>query len=306
MKLKSIFRVGAALALLAGPAAWAQEKAATAAPAAAATQDADPALWVVKDKDTTIYLFGTVHVLKPGLSWFDEAVKAAFDKSDKVMLEMVEPDPATMQGLIAKLALNATGPTVTEMLPKDRRQPYAAAMTDAGIPPTAFDRMDPWLPAVTLSIAALPKYGYDPDAGAERTITAAAKAIGKPIEGLETAEQQIGYFDGLPQPLQVKFLVQTIDQLPQMGPMLDKMVGSWSAGDPDALAAQLNEGMRQTPELAKVLLNERNARWADWIANRMGQPGTVFVAVGAGHLAGGDSVQAHLAKHRFKARRVKY
>jgi uncharacterized protein YbaP (TraB family) len=306
MKLKSIFRAGAALALLASPTAWAQDKPATAAPAAAATQDADPALWVVKDKDTTIYLFGTVHVLKPGLRWFDEAVKAAFDKSDKVMLEMVEPDPAAMQQLIVKLALNPTGPTVTEMLPEDRRAPYAAAMTDVGVPPAALDRMDPWLPAVTLSIAMLPKYGYDPNAGAERTISAAAKAAGKPVEGLETAEQQIGYFDGLPQPLQVRFLVQTIDQLPQMGSMLDKMVASWSAGDPDTLAVQLNEGMRETPELAKILLSERNARWADWIANRMAQPGTVFVAVGAGHLAGGDSVQAYLAKHRFKAKRVKY
>ena len=71
-------------------------------PAPTAT-DADPALWVVKDKDTTIYLFGTVHVLKPGLTWFDEAVKTAFDKSDELRLEMVTPDAATAQAAVARL-----------------------------------------------------------------------------------------------------------------------------------------------------------------------------------------------------------
>ena len=91
-----------------------------------------------------------------------------------------------------------------------------------------------------------------------------------------------------------------------MGPMLDKMVGEWSAGDPDAIARDLNESLRETPELGKVLLTERNARWAEWIEKRMAEPGTVFIAVGAGHLAGPDSVQAFLAKRNLKAERVQY
>lgn len=85
------------------------QAASPASPVGTPHRQADPALWVVRDSDTTIYLFGTVHVLKPGLSWFDSAVKAAFDKSDTLVLEMVEPDPATMQGLLVKSALAPSG-----------------------------------------------------------------------------------------------------------------------------------------------------------------------------------------------------
>lgn len=307
MKKKLLTALAGFTALVSLPSvAYAQAAPAPAA-AAAATKDADPAIWVVKDADTTIYLFGTVHVLKPGLSWFDEAVKAAFDKSDTVVLEMVEPDMATMQGLIMKTAMApATDPSLTEKLPADKRAPYATALADLGMPASALDRFDPWFAAMTLSVAPLQKLGYDPASGAERTITAAAKAANKEIVGLETAEQQLGYFDSLPSDLQVKFLVNTVNEYANVGPVLDKMVAQWAAGNPDALGSTMNEEMRKTPEVAKVLLSDRNARWADWITARMAKPGTVFIAVGAGHLAGSDSVQAYLARHNLKAERIQY
>lgn len=292
--LKTLSRALAALTMLFAPAAYAQ------------TRDADPALWVVKDADTTIYLFGSFHAMKPGVVWFDDAVKTAFDKSDQLILEMVEPDAATLQGLVVRMALNPSGATVTEQLPENERAAYAKAMSDAGVPAAMFDRFDPWLPAVALTAASLPKLGYDPALGVEKTLTAAANAAHKPIGGLETAEQQLGYFDGLPAALQVKYLVSTIDEMPRMGPQLEKMVGYWSTGNPDALGAEMNESMRETPELGKILLSDRNARWAEWIEKRMADPGTVFIAVGAGHLAGPDSVQAFLAKRNLKAERVVY
>jgi len=295
---------GLAVALSLPVAAHAQ---AAPAPAAPATKDADPALWVVKDADTTIYLFGTVHVLKPGLSWFDEAVKAAFDKSDTVALEMVMPDPATMQGVTMQAAMAPQGdPALTAKLPEATRPAYAAALTSVGIPASALDRFEPWFAAMTLAMAPLPKLGYDPSSGAEMTITAAAKTANKQLIGLETFEQQIGFFDKLPEDVQVKFLVNTVNEFANVGPVLDKMVAQWSAGDPDALGKTMNEEMRKTPEVAKVLLSDRNARWADWISERMAKPGTVFIAVGAGHLAGNDSVQTYLAKHNLKAERIQY
>lgn len=300
MKTRFLRRTAVALALLLAPAAYAQ------APAPVATKDADPALWVVKDDDTTVYLFGTIHVLKPGLSWFDEAVKTAFDKSDELVIEMVEPDPQAMQGLVMKMALDLSGPPLSAKLPADKRDALSRTAAEVGIPGAAIDRFDPWFAAVTLTMAGLPKLGYDPMSGADRVLSAAAKEAGKTVTGLETAEQQLGYFDTLAEPLQVKFLVSTIDEFPKMAGELDKMVASWAAGDPDTLAATMNEGMRETPEIAKLLLADRNVRWADWIAQRLDKPGTVFVAVGAGHLAGADSVQAQLGKHKLAATRIEY
>ncbi|WP_294301673.1 TraB/GumN family protein [uncultured Sphingomonas sp.] len=277
----------------------------TPAPAPAA-KDADPALWVVKDEDTTIYLFGTVHVLKPGLSWFDEAVKSAFDGSKELVLEMVEPDAATMQQIVLSKATQPAGTTLTASLPEPARGKYLKAMTDLGLPAAAFDNYKPWFAAVNLSLIPLMKAGYDPNSGAEKTLTEAAKSAGKTVSGLETAEQQIGFFDALSPKAQTEFLTGTVDEMPKIGQTMETMVTDWAAGNPEKLAETLNESMKDSPEVAKTILYDRNARWATWIADRMKQPGTVFVAVGAGHLAGKDSVQDKLGAYKLKAMRVDY
>ncbi len=291
-----------------GSVAHAAEPAPISAPApAAATVDADPALWVVKDDDTTIYLFGSVHVLKPGLSWFDEAVKDAFDKSDQLMLELVMPeDQSAVAKTMMPLAMDTTGKTLPSRLSAEELKAYQAAMTNLGLPANAFDNFEPWFPAMTLSVLPLTKLGYDPEQGAEKQLTAAAKAAGKPIAGFETLEEQLGFFDTLPEASQVAFLNAVVRDIDTLGPMLDKMVGQWAKGDPEALAQSMNESMEATPELAKTLLWDRNARWADAIKTRMDQPGTVFVAVGAGHLAGDKSVQDYLKARGLTATRVDY
>ncbi|WP_238940856.1 TraB/GumN family protein [Sphingomonas beigongshangi] len=294
-----------ALGLLLALPACAQQPAAKA-PARAAN-DADPALWVVKDKDTTVYLFGTIHVLKPGLTWFDEAVKTAFDRSNEIKLELVMPDQAAMTKLVMATGVAPAGaPPLTEQLPADKRPAFTKAVVDMGLPANALDRFRPWLAATQLSIAPLSKMGYDSANGPEAVITAAAKQAGKPLTGLETAEQQLGFFGSLSQPAQLQFLESTVDELPKLDETMATMVKEWADGDPDALAREMNDNLKDSPEVAKVLLTDRNARWAQWIKGRMAQPGTVFIAVGAGHLAGPDSVQAQLAKLGLKAERIRY
>ncbi len=300
------FRTAAAAALiLLSSTACAQGKP-TAAPVPVAANDADPALWVVKDADTTVYLFGTVHVLKPGLTWFDEAVRAAFDRSDTLVLEMVEPDPAALQKIVMAKGMTSGKPTLTEQLPPAKRAAVVAALTNAGLPQAAYDRMKPWLAAVTATITPLGKLGYDAGSGPEKVLGAAAKAAGKPVVGLETAEQQLGFFDGLSTPAQVEFLTASVDELPKLPAEMERMVRSWSRGDPAALAAVLNDSLKESPEVARVLLTDRNRTWAGWIGQRIKQPGVVFMAVGAGHLAGGEAVQAQLAKRGLKAERIRY
>ena len=275
--------------------------------AAAATQDADPALWVVKDKDTTIYLFGTIHVLKPGLTWFDEAVKTAFDRSQELKLELVMPDPAAMASLVQATGTAAPGtPPLGERLPAGKQAAFRRAVTDLGLPADALDRYKPWLAATQLSIAPLSKLGYDSANGPETVLTEAAKAAHKPVTGLETAEQQLGYFSGLSDKAQIQFLESTVDELPTVADQMTRMVDDWAGGKPEALAAEMNDSLKDSPEVAKVLLVDRNKRWAQWIKDRMAKPGTVFVAVGAGHLAGPDSVQAQLARLGVKAQRIRY
>ena len=306
--LSGLAAAGVALATC-GPStaqSTAPQAAATPAPAPVAMTDADPALWVVKDKDTTIYLFGTVHALKPGLSWFDEAVKKAFDSSDTLMLEIVQPDPAKMQSLVMTKAINASGPTLPDRLPEADRPLFAKAVADVGLPEHALDRFQPWFAATTLSVLPIVKLGYTPENGPETVLAKAAADEKKPVAGLETVEEQLGFLADMPEPLQIKFLESTLKDLPKAGTTMGGMVAAWAAGDPDTLASFMNEGMEDSPELAQRLLFDRNARWAQFIKTRLDKPGTVFIAVGAGHLAGAKSVQEQLKALNIKVTRIAY
>ncbi|MCK0531678.1 TraB/GumN family protein [Sphingobium agri] len=284
--------IAAGLLMLSG---CAQEQQATARPPVTKAGYVTPALWQVCDEDTTIYLFGTVHVLKPGTDWFNGGVKRAFDGSDELILEIIEPDdPQAMAASMAQQGLARDGVKLSDRLTPDMREKYQAAMTANGLPWQMFEPFNPWMAGMALAVKPLEKLGYEADLGAEKTLTAAAKAAGKKIGALETVEQQLGYFAGLPVDSQIKFLNATVDGLPEMDAEFSRLIAHWQAGDPAKLAAEMNESLEATPELAKVLLIQRNGNWAKWIKERLARPGTVFIAVGAGHLAGKGSVQDQL------------
>lgn len=294
--------LAAGLLLLAG---CGQERPADARASSARTSYVTPALWQVKDEDTTIYLFGTVHVMKPGVDWFRGGVKRAFDNSDELVLEIVEPDdPQAMSASLAGAALARDGVKLSDRLPEQKRAPYQAAMTANGLPWQMFEPFNPWMAGMALSVQPLEKLGYKADLGAEKTLTAAARAAGKKVGALETVQQQIGYFASLPMAQQINFLNATVEGLPDMEKEFGQLIIHWQKGEPEKLAAEMNESLEATPELAQVLLIQRNANWAKWIKDRMTRPGKVFIAVGAGHLAGKGSVQDQLKALGIASARV--
>jgi len=274
---------------------------AIAAPAKVASSD--PALWVLSDEDTTIYLFGTVHMMKPGVVWFDDEIKAAFDKSDELVLEVTSEKPENMAMSVAMMGLNEGKPT-RELLEPKLRERYLKALETYQIPAAAMDRIEPWLVAINLSIAPLAKLGYHQDLGAEKILETAAIADGKTVKGLETTEEQLGYFDTLPRDVQTAYLRSTVEELPTVKTEFAKLMRAWQHGDPDTLASLMNESIQETPEMAQVLLYDRNANWVRWIEKRMDTPGTVFLAVGAGHLAGKGSVVELLNADKLSVRRL--
>ncbi len=314
-KFKTLLASATALTITIAPVVHAQT-APTEAPAAVealdpvpvppvAARDVDPALWVVKDEDTTIYLFGTVHILKPGMSWFDDGVKEAFDKSDRLVLEMVEPSAAESQALFMKLAMDQNGKTLRSKMTDADRAVYEAAMKKVGVPVEGLDPFDPWAAAVTLSVVSLTQKGFDVNSGAEKQLTAAAKISNKPVEGVETMAFQLGVFDNLTDAEQVKFLVETARMIDDVEKSMDKLVELWAAPDPEGLASAMNEGLA-SPALYSALLTNRNANWAKWVNAQMAKPGTTFMAVGAGHLSGPTSLPALLSAYGISAQRVAY
>ena len=152
-----------------------------------------------------------------------------------------------------------------------------------------------------MSLVPLMQQGYSADAGVEAVLIKQAGEIEK--DALETVEFQLGVFDELPQDAQIKFLIEASEGVGELKPMLDAMVAEWLEGDAEGLATLMNESL-DDEMLAERLLYYRNRNWADWIETRMDAPGTVFMAVGAGHLAGEKSVQDYLEQRGLVVTRV--
>jgi uncharacterized protein YbaP (TraB family) len=301
--------IAAALALAPSLASAQAAAPAPAAPPAAAAPaplpDADPALWVVRDADTTVYLFGTFHLLD-GRPWFNDEVKTAFDASGELVMEAILPeDLASLQPLILRYAIDPEGRTLSSRLTAEQNAALTHTLAPLGVPASAFDRFEPWFLAMTLPALAAQRLGLNAQAGPETVLSAAARARRMPIAELEGFEWQIRVFDEMPEAQQLAQLNETLEQADELPAKLAPMLAAWSSGDVERLAALLNEDeTEQDRGLHRLLFTERNANWARWIQERMARPGTVFLAVGAGHFTGPDSVLAALAAHGLTATRV--
>jgi uncharacterized protein len=266
-----------------------------AAAAAAPIQGEGPALWVIKDADSTLYLFGSVHVLRPTTGWASPRVNAAFDSATDVWFEITNPeDQAAMMPLIQQYGLSPQTPLSSRLTPEEVAQLDVAAKT-IGASAAQLDPLKPWLAALSLSVAPLVKAGYDPQSGVELALKARAQAAGKRLHGFETLEKQVGMLATLPDDVQLEFLRETLKDFDEAVEMLDSMVEAWAKGDVQALDRIVVEEMKtDAPELYKVLLVDRNTDWADQIQTLLQGSGTAFIAVGAAHLTGDDSVQSIL------------
>ncbi|MEP3421208.1 MAG: TraB/GumN family protein [Erythrobacter sp.] len=263
-----------------------------------------PALWKVSDEDTTIYLFGTVHALPDDIVWYDAEIDAALNSSDTVVTE-IKMDPASeaaMQQLSMQKGLSADGTNLRSLLDEEQTAAYEAAVAQLGLPIEALDALEPWLAGLTLGVLPLVQQGYNLEAGVDKVIL--SKAGDTPQDALETAEFQLGLFDGLPQEQQIEFMMAAVEGIDEAAKILNSMVAEWVEGDAEGLAAVMNENM-DDEGFAETLLYNRNANWAEWIETRLETtPGTVFIAVGAGHLAGERSVQDYLAEREIETTRV--
>lgn len=273
-------------------------------PAAAPLPDADPALWVIRDADTTIYLFGTFHLLD-ARPWFNDEVKTAFDASSELVMEAIIPeDQSTIVPMIMRYAVDPNGRKLSERLSAADNAALGQALAPLGVPANAFDRFEPWYMSIVLTVSASQRLGISGANGPETILSRAARARQMPIGELEGLEWQMRLFDSMPEPLQLTQLHETLQELDTIPRILGPALAAWSSGDVDGLVRILNAQSDDDPTLHRLLLTDRNRTWAGWIQERMSRPGTVFIAVGAAHLAGPDSVIAALHARHVEARRV--
>jgi hypothetical protein len=256
---------------------------------------ATPKAWVVRDADTEITLFGTIHALPAGVNWMTPALAAQLDGADSLVLEAVVPDdPQVLMPIIRRIGMRPGIKPLAQRIPVEALPRLMSAAVTAGVPLAVLDGMETWMAAVTLGDAAMGGLGVTSESGVEPALTARARAHNKPITGLETVEQQLHFFDDLPQTDQIAMLMSTIDDAVTMKTDMQTLVALWQSGDVDAIARDFDTEMRATPLLRQRLLVDRNTRWADWMVSLMRKPGKHFIAVGAGHMGGPQGLLALL------------
>jgi uncharacterized protein YbaP (TraB family) len=262
-----------------------------------------PALWMIGDEDTTIYLFGTIHALPDGVDWFRGNIASAFAVSDTLVTEVAAKEDPAMQATVLKLAALPEGTSLRGQMSAEQRAAYDKALVAFNIPPAMLDRFEPWYAAIALSTLPLMQQGFSPANGVDSALQAKASMRKMSQVGLESAEYQLGLFDGLPAEAQQRYLAEVIEQLPNLREQMGAILSAWKTGDADKLARLMNFA-EDDPAFAEIMLTGRNRHWAEWLDERLDRPGTVFVAVGAGHLAGKGSVQDQLAARGIGAARV--
>lgn len=260
---------------------------ATPAPAAA-----EPAVWTIRDADSTIVLFGSVHLLPGGLDWRPAALDAALAQADDLWFETPTDDAASSLAA-RRLGVLPAGESLTARLTPEGRARLQRQAERLGLSPAAVDHLRPWLADLTLSVAALLQDGAFADAGVERTLETAAPSATRRY--FESPAEQIDFLAGAPEADQLASLEETLRQLDEDPELFTRLVRAWLAGDQAAIE-QLGVAPIRTlsPVLYERLLAGRNRRWAEIILARLAGSGRTVMVVGAGHLTGPDGVPALL------------
>jgi len=263
---------------------------------AAQEASARPPIWVVRDADSELVLFGSVHVLPPGLAWRPAELDAALAKADDLWFELpIDPASEAKVGqLAAARGMLPPDQSLSKMLSPDGAQRLEKAAADLGVSMAVLDRLEPWFAEVALAGAQFMKSGADANSGVEKTLAASAPASAA-RKAFESPEEQIAIFDAAPLPEQIASLEESLRELERNPRAYDELVAVWMAGDLKALDDDALGPLRAAaPGLYARLVTQRNERWIKTIRARLDGSGKTVVVVGVGHLVGADGLPTRL------------
>ena len=267
---------------------------------------ADAPVWAIKGAKNTVYLAGSVHLLRAS----DSRLPAAFDKAyaDSAALvmeiDMDDLNPMEAQGMMLEKGIYAGDETLSGVLGKARFAKLDKQAGDMGIPTEALERFQPWMAAMTLGELQLAKMGFDPNSGVEKQITTHAVADHKQITGFETLNEQLGLLANLSQSDQIKFLDLTLEEMDEMKGETDALLAAWRIGNAAKLASILSEEYGVAPGLYSTLVSDRNRRWVPEIEKLLKSDQNYMVVVGALHIVGKGGLLDLLKAEGFTARQL--
>jgi hypothetical protein len=264
-----------------------------ATPAASAAGERS-VVWSVRGEHNTVYLFGSIHVLRPGDLGLPRAAEAAYDDAEQLVMEIDMDDPAVadplaMASQMQRYAQLPAGQSLESVLGTDYPA-VARQLGEAGLDPALLDGFAPWFVGMMALQLEIARRGFDPAHGIEQQVTDRAVADRKPIRGLETPADQFAVLGGLSLPEQKRFLLMALEETEQTDARLDQLLNAWRGGDTATLARVLAEEFEEFPELYRPLTEDRNRAWVEQLAGLLDDRDDYLVVVGALHLVGRNSV----------------
>lgn len=259
-------------------------------------------LWSVQGDQGTVWLLGSVHLLRAADQPLPVPVREAYARASRVMLELdpAELAPAAAQEALQRIGVMSSGGSAAEILaPGEWRQAEAVA-AELGLDMQAVAGLEPWFAALVLYNGALVGAGYDAALGVDQQIAAWAARDGKPVEGLETLDQQLSLFKDFTPETQRQLLVKTLEELASIESDTAQLVATWRAGDIAELARQLDDDFRDFESLRTRIVTGRNRDWLPAIEALLGGPGASLVVVGSLHLVGPEGLPALLAARGYR------
>jgi len=254
-----------------------------------------PALWQLEGQRNRVYLFGSIHLLRPGEFRLEGELARAYEEAESVYLEvdLAALSPSVMAAAVAELAIDPRGRTLDELMGEDAEEAHVLARS-AGIELATLGHVEPWFAALTVMSLALAREGLSGPDGVEQQVVARAAGDGKEVHGLETLEEQLGVLDAMEARQQREFLLKSLEDAGQVPAVVQTLLAAWRTGDVATLTRELATEFADEPDLYRSLIVERNRRWAEQIVALLDHEEDYLVIVGALHLAGEDGLPALL------------
>jgi uncharacterized protein len=255
-------------------------------------------LWELHGKHNTVYLLGSIHVLRSSDYPLAPVVLEAYAHAGSVLME-IDLDEINSQTVQAEMLASATlpeGKTLPDVLGKQRYERAAALAHEIGVELSLFDQYAPWFAAEAISELQLTQLGFQPETGVEMYFMDRARGDGKSVAGLETAHDQISVFQNMSMDTQAEYLMTSLEQAHDLPKQVDSMVRAWQRGDTQWFETELKSDLGRDPMLYQSVLGSRNRKWVPKIEALLNDDKNYLVIVGTGHLAGQGSVIELLKK----------
>ena len=269
-----------------------------ALPVHADTRGHPVTMWKVAGAKNSVYLLGSIHLLRSEDYPLPTALDAAYDDAEVLIMEvdMDDMDPLAAQTAFTNYGVLQDGTTLRDLMGDELYDKAITAAKVIDIPLEMLSKTEPWYAAMTVEIMMLSRIGFNPALGVEMQMMSRATADGKPIEGFETIEEQIRFLDGMSLPAQREMLLSTLEESAKLGEMMDELIDAWRLGDVAVLETGMLDDLAQHEELNKALVVDRNSRWAAKIEDLLDDDDDYLIIVGALHLVGPDGVPNQLKR----------